>query len=402
VLGAPSRHKVLLLCLRAPWPPMGGCSLRAWQVLNALGKCADVALFALTGNREPPPRSPASVWRVTGRYDQRAQAQDKWLERPNGLPSDCYYDEESAKALRDLLERFAPDVVVFDQLWTHAYEETVRAGGARLVLNTHNIEAPLAREIAASESHVPAKLVRRVFAERVARLEQGMCERADQVWVCSGLDREWVHANYRVNGAIHVVPNAVDAALYRGPAPERPAEFVGEGPFFLFPGVFHYAPNQNAARFLIRDLFPLLAARWPQARLLLVGADPTPAMMEAAADPRIVVTGRVPEVAPYLRHASMMLVPLFEGGGTRFKIIEAFAARLPVVSTAKGAEGLEVRAGVHLLQAGDAAQFVAAAEEIVAGGPAVAARVASAAEFAETLSFTGAAMVERALRALQS
>jgi glycosyltransferase involved in cell wall biosynthesis len=82
-------------------------------------------------------------------------------------------------------------------------------------------------------------------------------------------------------------------------------------------------------------------------------------MLKAAkTEPRIVVTGPVTDIRPYLAAASAMIVPLFQGSGTRFKILEAFAMRVPVISTAKGAEGLDVEIERHLLIAESAREFV--------------------------------------------
>jgi glycosyltransferase involved in cell wall biosynthesis len=78
-----------------------------------------------------------------------------------------------------------------------------------------------------------------------------------------------------------------------------------------------------------------------------------------------VVTGRVADVRPYLVDASVMVVPLFQGSGTRFKILEAFASKIPVISTAKGAEGLDVIDGTHLLIAESAEEFVRAVKRLL-------------------------------------
>jgi glycosyltransferase involved in cell wall biosynthesis len=127
----------------------------------------------------------------------------------------------------------------------------------------------------------------------------------------------------------------------------------------LFPAMFAYPPNVRAALYLIEEVFPRLVTKVPDCRLLLVGSMPTLSMMQAAQkDSRILVTGTVPDIRPYFAGASIMVAPLFEGAGTRFKILEAFAATTPVVTTAQGAEGLRAKHGTHLLIAENAVQFV--------------------------------------------
>jgi glycosyltransferase involved in cell wall biosynthesis len=97
----------------------------------------------------------------------------------------------------------------------------------------------------------------------------------------------------------------------------------------------------------------------------LVGRGATGFMKEAAQQNfNIIVTGEIPDIRPYLAAASVMVVPLYKGGGTRFKILEAFAAGCPVVSTTKGAEGLNVENGKHLLIADDVDAMIEGIEQI--------------------------------------
>jgi glycosyltransferase involved in cell wall biosynthesis len=395
--------KALVCALHTPWPPMSGVDLRCWQILNVLRERAQVGLFALAGNASPPAEFQSAPWRVTGSA-ARPLDQTSWLRHKDALPSDGYYDQRSAAELRTLLDEFAPDVVVLDHLWMHSYEQVIRSRPSRLVLNAHNAESALARQLADHETHPPGRLQRRIFAARVGRLETELSNRMDQIWVSSEDDRIRFRDDLRVRAPVHVIPNAVDLARYSTPG-NRPPELDGlTGPFFLFAGVFHYSPNRHAADFLIRELFPRLAQVYPEGRLLLVGANPTAAMLAAAEqDKRIVVTGRVPDAIPYLQHSSMLLTPLFEGGGTRFKIIEAFAAGLPVVSSATGVEGLGATPGEHFLLARDAGEFVNAISQLISDQRRRDTMVRSAAGFVERFSWSAARHAAgRALGELES
>jgi glycosyltransferase involved in cell wall biosynthesis len=159
-----------------------------------------------------------------------------------------------------------------------------------------------------------------------------------------------------------VIPNSINVGNYGDIRVTRDRTPRGMKMTVIFPGAFAYQPNVNATRFLIDKVFPRLVNAFPALELLLVGRNATPEMTEAAKrDPRIVVTGDVADVRPYLGRASLMLVPLFEGSGTRFKLLEAFAANLPVVSTTQGAAGLGVKDGTHLLLAEKPDEFVDAA-----------------------------------------
>ena len=101
---------------------------------------------------------------------------------------------------------------------------------------------------------------------------------------------------------------------------------------------------------LLEEIFPLLKSRYPNCRLLIVGGNASTKMQDIAdKDSNIVLTGGVADVKPYLAAASVVVVPLRQGGGTRLKILEAFASLRPVVTTAKGAEGLNATDEEHLL-----------------------------------------------------
>jgi len=112
----------------------------------------------------------------------------------------------------------------------------------------------------------------------------------------------------------------------------------------------YYAPNVEAATLLIREILPLVRRQLPDAHLLIVGKWLQPELFTLAATySHVLITGEVSDAARYFHLADVRCVPLNSGGGTRFKILEAFAAGLPVASSSKGAEGLLARNGRELL-----------------------------------------------------
>ena len=104
-----------------------------------------------------------------------------------------------------------------------------------------------------------------------------------------------------------------------------------------------WLPNVDGVLYFVREILPLIRKHRPAATLAIVGRTPPPKIIQLAAeDPRIQVTGTVPDIRPYLWNSAVSIVPLRIGGGTRLKIYEAMAAQIPVVSTTIGAEGLSV------------------------------------------------------------
>jgi polysaccharide biosynthesis protein PslH len=209
-----------------------------------------------------------------------------------------------------------------------------------------------------------------------------------------------------------LAPTAEDARLLAGrlgiPEPEvipfglaAPIAPVAGGPrvpdTLLFVGNFNHPPNADAARWLVMSILPAVRATRPEARVWLVGRDPTPEVRALAGD-GVDVVGAVPAVAPYLARCAVFVAPLREGGGMRMKLIEALAAGAPVVTTALGAQGLEAVPGRDLLVAGSAAGLASAVSGLLAD-PGAAAALGAAGQ-ALAARYTGPerrAALERAL-----
>jgi polysaccharide biosynthesis protein PslH len=143
---------------------------------------------------------------------------------------------------------------------------------------------------------------------------------------------------------VMVCPNGIDM-------PE-PLPMAGSATV-AFVATMGWAPNTDAALWLGREIWPLVVSRVPEARLLLVGRDPTPAV-RALQSGTIEVTGTVDDVRPYLARTAVSVAPLRSGGGTRLKLLESLGVERPVVSTTIGADGLEDLVGRGVVVADDA------------------------------------------------
>jgi len=201
------------------------------------------------------------------------------------------------------------------------------------------------------------------------RLQHDAARSGAALAVCSELDRSRVG----LPGAV-VVPNGYDAPV----EPLGRVE-VGTPPTILLQGYLSYGPNIDAAQRLVRDVGPHLWARRPDLQIRLVGHGDVRAQA-LHRPPFVVVTGWVEDMATELGRADLVAVPLRHAGGTRIKILEAFAHRIPVVSTRLGAEGLEVRDGEHLLLRDDPEDFAAACLSLLEDGSLRASLAAQAAE----------------------
>jgi glycosyltransferase involved in cell wall biosynthesis len=134
----------------------------------------------------------------------------------------------------------------------------------------------------------------------------------------------------------------------------------------IFSGNLEYAPNIAAVRFFHRHVWPALQSRWPGLRWKILGKNPGPFRDLSANDPSIEITGFVEDAVAVIAQSQVAIVPVLAGSGTRIKILEAWAARTPVVSTTLGAQGLECRDREHLLLADDPESFITAVSELLA------------------------------------
>jgi glycosyltransferase involved in cell wall biosynthesis len=209
----------------------------------------------------------------------------------------------------------------------------------------------LARLAIPSPRSVGVARIRQKLGDRLARFRarqwKSLHRRIGKVAVpvvCSDLDAVRSGLEH-----VRVIPNG-----YKSPGIPLGRTDVGPAPVVMFQGTLRYPPNGDAARFLASEIAPRLAERVPGVQVRLVGVVAPSFAAEVSHSPLVTVVGPVPAMAEELARADLVIVPLRFGSGTRIKILEAFAHRIPVVSTSLGAEGLGLRNGVHLLLADDA------------------------------------------------
>lgn len=189
-------------------------------------------------------------------------------------------------------------------------------------------------------------------AEGLAAFERTIIERSSEAWFPTVREVEAAQL-LAPGGRVRHVPNVVDVREIEPVRPEPGSRRI------VFVGDFTYEPNRNGLRFLLREVMPLVWRRVPDARLAVVGRGVDPTM---DADPRVDVLGFVESLEEVYASAACAIVPLLEGGGSPFKLIEAMAYGLPVVATPVAARGLEAAvADVHYLEAGDPVELARAA-----------------------------------------
>jgi glycosyltransferase involved in cell wall biosynthesis len=354
-LPADPRPAALMLAPETPYPLAGGGALRTASLLHHLASRYDVDLivFRQPGADDPTRHLPPSLVRSLITLDLP----------PNGRGFASRALRNASRVARQvppLVDRFSGfaeamaravagrqyEVAVVEHFWCAPYWEQIAPVSRRTILDLHNVESLLHARCAAVEA-APAAFAHAIF-ERAARvLERTWLPRYSSVLATSAGDAAIV---------CHIAPGA-RVSVYPNAIPLTPAPVHIDEEVLVFSGNMEYHPNRSAVRFFRRDVWPALRERWPQLVWRLVGRNPEAVKEFTSGDPRIEVLGAVDNAVGELARCRVAVAPLLAASGTRLKILEAWAAGLPVVSTAMGAEGLGAQHGEHLLLADDAPAF---------------------------------------------
>jgi glycosyltransferase involved in cell wall biosynthesis len=354
----------LMLAPEAPYPVAGGGALRTASLLEYLaGRYrVDLIVFRQPGAPDPAARIPAGkvervvvlelpvngrgwaarVWRNASRV---ARETPPLVDRFSG------FDEQ----IREAVAGRKYEIGIIEHFWCASYWEPVATVCQRTVLNLHNIESVLHTRCALAEGPA-AGFAHRLFSTACREMERTWLPRFSEVLATSEPDAATV-LGIAPAARVRVYPNAI---------PARPAPELRDENSVVFSGNMEYHPNTSAVRFFRREVWPRLRERWPGLVWRLLGRNAAAVSQFTSGDARIEVAGAVEDAVPELARSKVAVAPLLAGSGTRLKILEAWAAGVPVVSTSLGAEGLPVRPGEHVLLADGAGEFAEAVSRLLA------------------------------------
>lgn len=345
----------MFLVPEVPYPTHGGGALRSASLLEYLAQRyeVDVIVFREPWAPDPKPLFPAAIRGVIlvlelsrHRNDPISRSARNADRMARGVPPLVDRFSGFAGPISAFLRGRRYDVAVVEHFWCAPYVEQIKPVTRKTVLDLHNIESILHARCAASEGAAGA-FAHHIFSRAARTLEAEWLPRYNQVLTASAED-EKIARSVAPGANVGVYPNAI---------PFVPRPHAAELEVVAFSGNLEYHPNVAAVRYFQGEIWPRLRERWPSLVWRLIGKNPWAVRHYIKNDARIQLSGPVANAVEELAAAKVVVVPLLAGSGTRFKLLEAWAAGRAVVSTTIGAEGLPARHGENVLLADDAGKF---------------------------------------------
>ncbi|MBF0557315.1 MAG: glycosyltransferase [Nitrospirae bacterium] len=349
---------ILILSPFLPWPISQGGKIRAFNIIKYLSVNHKITLACLSEER-------ISDYGPLADFCEEVICIERRRNIFRDLPPFLFGSKPFnfvrfssvvfSNALKELLKRKSFDLIQieFSMMWQYA--DIFK--GVPAVLDAHNIESEIVKQIGNTQKNPVMKLLYVLEKRKLIRGEAAAWRGCDICFAVSESERT-VIVSHADPGKVYTAPNGVDCTRFEY-APKSRA-----GKQLLFIGGMDYLPNADSALYLIEQIWPLVRAGQPDARLEIVGRNISKLRMSHATE-NIGFHENVPDILPYFRDADLLLVPLRSGAGTRIKILEAMAAGLPVVTTSKGCEGIEARDREHLMVADTPADFAGAIRKIL-------------------------------------
>jgi glycosyltransferase involved in cell wall biosynthesis len=375
--------RILILSPVLPYPPASGFAIRVYQFARLLARAHEVTLLAYS---EPGGNDSAAalarelgvtvhtVTRASGARKRVAQLLS--VLSPSSYQRRNAYSDAMQQKLADLTSAQSYDVIQIETSPLVCFDFGPRA---LVAVVEHDIVYELLDRMSRSERALLRRLYNRVESRKVRREEIRTWRTVSACLTTSDREKRII-GQLAPATPILVAPNAVDVTYF------HPSDATIDPRAIVMTGFMKTRPNIDAAVFMVHEILPRILAARPETILYVVGGG-APDEVKRLTSANVVVTDTVPDVRPYVHKASVFVVPLRIGGGTRLKVLEGLSMRKPMVSTSLGCEGIDVRHREHLLVADDPDTFARAVLDLLENRT-----------LAERLAATGRELVERQYR----
>jgi len=345
---------ILFLSRWFPFPPNNGSKIRIHQLLCGLSRSHDVTLISFSDLPLPSPESlqqnkvcssiQVVPWKPYNSQSTKARL-GFFSNQPRFLVDT--YSLEMEFLIRATLQKYKFDLVIASQLSMASYFPLFQGIPALF----EEMELGTFYEQVLREEHFSKRLLAKLRWLKLKRYGSRLLKNFNSSTVVSEKEYQIIARNFPAHkGKVEVLPNGVDFREYQNVKVDRRPKHL------IFSGSFTYLANYQAMQWFIGRVYPFVREQIPDVRLVITGDHsnlPLPSFEN------VILAGYVDDIKSLIASCDVSIVPIWSGGGTRLKILEAMAVSTPVVSTSKGAEGLEAQNGEHLLIADDPQDFAA-------------------------------------------
>lgn len=356
---------LLFLSQRLPYPPNKGDKIRSWHIFRHLARNHRMHLGCFIDDPadwqdvpEIAKHCASSLILPLHPVLAKLRSFEGFLGG-EALTLPYFRRRAMTRWVADTVRRHPPSLVFVYSSSMAQYVLPLPRGGAGRVLDMVDMDSQKWLQYAARKTW-PASFVFRRESRLLHRFERQVAAEFDRTLFVSPAEAElFRRLTPGLDGRVDFVNNGVDLD-YFAPTTALPSPFEPDVMPLVFTGTMDYWPNIDAVIWFADAIWPEVRRRHPTARFAIVGANPSPRVRELADRPGILVTGRVPDVRPYLAHAALVVAPLRIAQGVQNKVLEAMSMARTVVATPQAVEGIAAETGRDLIIASDASAFAAA------------------------------------------
>jgi polysaccharide biosynthesis protein PslH len=357
--------KILVIDEEFPYPLDSGKRIRTYNLLSrlatgcelhylAFGTSNSESYAALSQARMNPIPVPTTLPLQSGPMFYLRLAANLFSQYPYIV--ERHYSPLFKTCLNDAMAKLKPDLILCE--WTPYAVYVCENMGVPRVVVAHNLEQRIWQRYYEHEESMLRKWYIGRQMVKVASFEHRVFSSVEGAVAVSENEASGIRS-INTGLPVQVVENGVDLDYFVPSPDEQQVESL------VFVGAMHWRPNQDAVQYFVDEILPLVRNHRPEVSIAIVGQSPPPHLQKLDTLPGVHIVGRVEDVRPYVDAASVYVVPLRIGGGTRLKILEALAMSKAVISTSVGAEGLDVIDGVHIMIADTAPAFAERIERLL-------------------------------------
>jgi len=364
---------LLFLCHRIPYPPNKGDKIRSFHLLHHLSQHFDIYLATFVDDPADWPYVP-EVQKFC--RDCLFVEQKKWPSRLRGLTGlvtgqalsiPFYASGEMHQWVADNVnEHQIEHAMVFSSSMAQYVLDTPYKF-ERKVVDFVDVDSDKWQQYAEQQSWPMSWLYRRE-ARHLLTYEIRLAREFDAGLFVSSSEAELFRTlSPQTAKKIGFYNNGVNTGYFR-PTKDCTSPYPPNACAVVFTGAMDYWPNIDAVVWFTNKVLPLLRGNHPNVQFYIVGSNPSKAVLQLAAEPGVVVTGRVEDVRPYVQYAAAAVAPMRIARGVQNKVLEAMAMEKPIIVSSKGLEGIAAENGKHVLIADSVDEYLNLLEKVMAGG----------------------------------